>query len=86
MVDLGDNGRANRNTATPNYNGADTLGLGGNGAANRPDLVAPVSYPHTRLAWFNTRLFWSATRPMGWWHRSRLRQCWKGKIGLRRAV
>ena len=46
-----------------NYNGADTLGLGGNGAANRPDLVAPVSYPHTRLAWFNTSSFGAPLAP-----------------------
>jgi hypothetical protein len=46
-----------------NYNGADTLGLGGNGAANRPDLVAAVSYPHTRLAWFNTSSFGAPLAP-----------------------
>src|SRR5271168_632618 len=45
-----------------NYNGADTLGLGG-GTSNRPDLVAPVSYPHKRLAWFNTASFASPTAP-----------------------
>ncbi len=46
-----------------NYNGADTLGLGGNGAANRPDLVAPVSYPKTRLAWFSTSSFGAPLAP-----------------------
>lgn len=39
------------------YTGAtDTVGLGG-GTTNRPDLVAPVSYPKKRLAWFNTASF-----------------------------
>jgi len=46
-----------------NYNGADTLGLGGNGANNRPDIVAPVSYPKTRLAWFSTSSFASPVAP-----------------------
>jgi hypothetical protein len=46
-----------------NYNGADTLGLGGNGAANRPDLVAHVSYPKTRLAWFSTSSFANPAAP-----------------------
>jgi Carboxypeptidase regulatory-like domain len=45
------------------YTGAtDTLGLGG-GTTNRPDLVAPVSYPKTRLAWFNTKSFANPTPP-----------------------
>jgi hypothetical protein len=45
-----------------NYNGADTLGLGG-GTSNRPDLVAPVSYPHKRLAWFSTASFANPSAP-----------------------
>jgi hypothetical protein len=46
-----------------NYNGADTLGLGGGDIANRPNLVAPVSYPHTRLKWFSTESFASPVAP-----------------------
>ena len=38
------------------YNGTDTLGLGG-GTTNRPDIVGPISYPKTRLAWFNKSAF-----------------------------
>jgi hypothetical protein len=38
------------------YTGADTLGLGG-GTTDRPDQVAKVSYPKTRLAWFSTSSF-----------------------------
>jgi hypothetical protein len=45
------------------YTGAvDTLGLGG-GTTNRPNLVAPVSYPKKRLAWFNTKSFANPTPP-----------------------
>ena len=45
------------------YTGAtDTVGLGG-GTTNRPDLVAPVSYPRKRLAWFNTASFANPTPP-----------------------
>ena len=45
------------------YTGAtDTVGLGG-GTTNRPDLVAPVSYPKKRLAWFNTASFANPTAP-----------------------
>jgi len=45
------------------YTGAtDTVGLGG-GTTNRPDLVAPVSYPKKRLAWFNTASFANPTPP-----------------------
>ena len=47
-----------------NYNGADTLGLGG-GTSNRPNLVAAISYPKTRLAWFNKSFFCSSNRPLG---------------------
>jgi hypothetical protein len=45
-----------------NYNGADTLGLGG-GTANRPDQIAAVSYPKKRVAWFNTASFASPVAP-----------------------
>ncbi len=44
------------------YTGPDTLGLGG-GTTNRPNLVAPVGYPKTRLAWFTTSSFASPTAP-----------------------
>ncbi len=52
-------------TGTPQYityNGADTLGLGG-GTTNRPNLVAKVTYPKTRLAWFNKNAFASPVAP-----------------------
>lgn len=35
------------------YSGSDTLGLGG-GTSNRPNLIAPITYPHTQTAWFST--------------------------------
>jgi hypothetical protein len=44
------------------YNGSDVLGLGG-GTTNRPNLVGSVSYPHSRLAWFNTGAFAAPTAP-----------------------
>ena len=44
------------------YTGSDVLGLGG-GTTNRPDLVAPVSYPKHRLAWFTTSSFANPTAP-----------------------
>ena len=44
------------------YGGQDTLGLGG-GTTNRPNLVAPVRYPKTRLAWFSTASFAAPTAP-----------------------
>jgi hypothetical protein len=44
------------------YTGTDTLGLGG-GTNNRPDLVAPVSYPKTRLAWFSAKSFADPVAP-----------------------
>jgi hypothetical protein len=44
------------------YNGPDVLGLGG-GTTNRPDLVAKVSYPKTRLAWFSTNSFAAPIAP-----------------------
>jgi hypothetical protein len=45
-----------------NYNGVDTLGLGG-GTSNRPDEVAPVSYPKSRTAWFSTSSFANPVAP-----------------------
>ena len=44
------------------YNGPDVLGLGGN-TSNRPNRVAPVSYPKERLAWFNTSAFSDPSAP-----------------------
>ena len=44
------------------YTGTDTLGLGG-GTNNRPNLVAPVTYPKHRLAWFSTSSFANPTAP-----------------------
>ncbi|HUZ93523.1 MAG TPA: TonB-dependent receptor [Edaphobacter sp.] len=44
------------------YNGADTLGLGGN-TNNRPNLVGKVTYPKKRTAWFNTSAFASPIAP-----------------------
>ena len=52
-------------TGTPqnvSYNGGDTLGLGG-GTNNRPDRVGPVTYPKTRLHWFNANAFASPLAP-----------------------
>ena len=40
----------------------DTLGLGG-GTTNRPNLVAPVSYPKKVKAWFNTSSFANPVAP-----------------------
>jgi hypothetical protein len=45
------------------YTGTDTLGLGGGNIFNRPNLVAPVSYPKTRLKWFSTSSFADPTGP-----------------------
>jgi hypothetical protein len=51
------------------YTGPDTLGLGGcnncGGPTNRPNEVAAVSYPKTRLAWFTTSSF---SNPVGPWN------------------
>jgi hypothetical protein len=44
------------------YNGADTVGLGCC-FTNRPDEVAPVSYPKTRQAWFSTSSFANPVAP-----------------------
>ena len=44
------------------YNGPDVLGLGGN-TTNRPNEVAPVSYPHQQKAWFSTSSFAAPAAP-----------------------
>ena len=41
---------------------SDTLGLGG-GTTNRPDIVAPVSYPKKLTAWFSTSSFANPVAP-----------------------
>ena len=46
------------------YTGTDTLGLGGGNITNRPNLVAPVTYPKKRLGWFSTSSF---ANPVGPW-------------------
>ena len=38
------------------YNGPDVLGAGGN-TTNRPNVVAPVSYPHQQKQWFSQSSF-----------------------------
>ncbi len=54
-----------------NYNGADTLGLGG-GTSNRPDKVAAIGYPKTQTAWFSKASFaaplapWNGGTNQGW--------------------
>ena len=45
-----------------NYNGPDTLGLGG-GTSNRPDLIAKVTYPKKQTAWFSTGSFAAPLAP-----------------------
>jgi hypothetical protein len=44
------------------YTGTDTLGLGG-GTRNRPNLVAPVTYPKTVNAWFSANSFAAPVAP-----------------------
>ena len=44
------------------YNGPDVIGLGGN-TTNRPNIVAPVSYPHQQKAWFTTSSFAAPAAP-----------------------
>jgi len=44
------------------YTGPDVLGLGGVGR-NRPNQIAPVSYPHTVNAWFSTSSFGNPVAP-----------------------
>jgi Carboxypeptidase regulatory-like domain len=43
--------------------GSDTLGLGGGDIENRPDLVAPVSYPKKVGAWFSGTSFAAPVAP-----------------------
>ena len=43
--------------------GTDTLGLGGGDIENRPDLVAPVSYPKKVGAWFSGTSFAAPVAP-----------------------
>jgi Carboxypeptidase regulatory-like domain len=45
-----------------NYNGPDTLGLGG-GTTNRPNQIAPISYPKTVNAWFSPSSFANPVAP-----------------------
>lgn len=44
------------------YSGSDTLGLGGN-TTNRPNIVAPVTYPKKQKEWFNTASFAAPAAP-----------------------
>lgn len=44
------------------YTGTDTLGLGG-GTRNRPNQVAPISYPHTVDQWFSKTSFAAPAAP-----------------------
>jgi len=46
-----------------NYTGPDVLGLGGNGATNRENLVGKVSYPKKQTAWFTTSSFANPVAP-----------------------
>jgi hypothetical protein len=58
-------GVTNVQSGTPQsitYNGADTLGLGG-GTTNRPNIVGKISYPKTRLAWFDKTAFAAPLAP-----------------------
>jgi hypothetical protein len=44
------------------YTGPDTLGLGG-GTRNRPNQIAPISYPHTVDHWFSASSFGAPVAP-----------------------
>jgi Carboxypeptidase regulatory-like domain len=44
------------------YNGPDVLGLGGN-TTNRPNVVAPISYPHQQKTWFSQSSFAAPAAP-----------------------
>jgi hypothetical protein len=44
------------------YNGPDVLGVGGN-TTNRPNVVAPVSYPHQQKQWFSKSSFAAPAAP-----------------------
>ncbi len=46
-----------------NYNGPDTLGLGGN-TNNRPNVVSSIGFPKTQKQWFTTSSF---ANPMAPW-------------------
>ncbi len=45
------------------YTGTDVLGLGGGNIENRPNLVAPVTYPKKRLAYFSASSFAAPVAP-----------------------
>jgi hypothetical protein len=45
-----------------NYGGSDTIGAGGN-TANRPDVVAPITYGHKQKSWFSTSSFAAPIAP-----------------------
>ncbi len=57
--------------------GTDTLGLGGGNIENRPDLVAPVRYPKTRLAYFSASSFADPSASLERRPEPGLWQCWK---------
>jgi hypothetical protein len=44
------------------YTGTDTLGLGG-GTRNRPNQIAPISYPHNANQWFSASSFGGPVAP-----------------------
>ena len=48
-----------------NYNGTDTLGLGG-GTSNRPNLMGQISYAKTQKAWFKGTS-WHYADPVAPW-------------------
>ncbi len=43
------------------YSGTDTLGL--TAGSNRPNLIAPITYPKTQAAWFNTSAYQDPVAP-----------------------
>jgi hypothetical protein len=46
------------------YTGTDTLGLGSSGeVVNRPNLVAPITYPKKQAAWFSTSSYQDPVAP-----------------------
>jgi hypothetical protein len=48
--------------SNPSYNGPDVVGGGGN-ITNRPNIVAPISYPHQQKAWFTKASFAAPAAP-----------------------
>jgi Carboxypeptidase regulatory-like domain len=60
VAESGSNLQGNGSNLT--YNGPDVIGLGGN-TTNRPDKVAPVSYPHSQKAWFSQASFAAPAAP-----------------------